>query len=570
MTLTDSSPAHADLTDNGAASAEPAGGYAAALASTDHKNTGRLFVAFGALGALFGVVLAVLVAIENADISAVDLFSFGGESQTFFQAWSLAQISLVFFGLLPMVLGLAIFVVPLQVGASSLTFPRAAAAAFWTWLVGAGMHIASVAIDGGLGDPTSTANAIRGTERDATELALLSFGVVIIALLLALTCVMATIITQRPVGMSLFEVPLFSWSMLVAGGIWVLSLPVLLANVAIAWIDFRGADALLYGSVRVLWDQVSWGVAQPQIFTLAVPVLGIVAETVAVASGRPQKGRGILMFAIGMLGFLSFGAYAQRFFSPEVEGQPLYVITGLLLVVPMLLVLGGLADTIRNGRPKLHAHLVLAVLAMLGLLAAAGIAFVRVLGPALGVIREYDDNALSGLIDPLEDLGGSVAATALAYQVGFAVLVGIAAGVYYWGPKMFGRTLSAGAGILGGLAMLAGGTLFGLALLINGFLHMPERVFDAFAFGGVEEVDAVEALNLVSAIGAAIVALGLLLVIGDLFASSLLGRRGAAADNPWGGHTLEWATSSPPPPGNFAEVPTVTSATPLLTVEEDL
>ena len=136
--------------------------------------------------------------------------------------------------------------------------PRAAAAAFWAWLVGILIHVVTVFADGGLGVPEPLTQFAQGMDPEATELSILSIAMVIVAVLLASITLIATIITQRPQGMTLFELPLFSWSILVATGIWVLTLPIWLGNLMISWVDFKGADALRYGNVENIWDRVSW------------------------------------------------------------------------------------------------------------------------------------------------------------------------------------------------------------------------------------------------------------------------------------------------------------------------
>jgi heme/copper-type cytochrome/quinol oxidase subunit 1 len=552
----------------GAGAVPSAGGLAEVVGTGDHKVVGRLYLVFGLLGAVLGVVLSALVAFENSQLDGIDLFNYGDGIQTFFQAWSLGQTSLLFFGVMPMMVGLALYIVPLQVGAASIAFPRAAAASFWAWLVGAGMHIASVAIDGGLGDPTVRAADLSSNKQDAIELSLLSLGLVVVALMLALVCVVTTVVTQRPKGMTLFEVPLFSWSLLVAGGMWLLAMPVLLANLTLAWVDLRGVDAFDYGQPQSIWAQLSWFMAQPQIFTVAVVALGVLAEVIATSARQPQRMRGLLMTGIGGVGVVSFGAYAQRHFNPGVEGNPLYVVGGLLVVLPMLLVVGGFADTLRRGRIALQAHLVIGLLAALALLAGAAIAVVRVIGPALGVIREYDADALSDVIDPLEDLQGTVAAQALNHQVMFAALLALGAGIYYWGPKIFGRRLHTGVGLLAGLGLLGGGVLYSIPTLINGFLDLPEWVFQTDLVAQVGNRGTIEALSIISGVGAIAVAGGVLLVLADLVITGIFGVGEPAGDDPWGGQTLEWATSSPPPRGNFAAAPEITSPTPLYLPEE--
>ena len=233
------------------------GGLAGVFGTSDHKNIGRLYIFFGLFGGMLALILNILVRFERASIGSVGILDFGSSNQ-FFQTWSLSRTSLLFFCVLPLLIGLATYLVPLQVGATSLSFPRAAALAFWAWLIGILIHVVTVFADGGLGEPNPTSQFAQGMDPEATELSILSIGMVVLALLVGTVCVIATIISQRPQGMTLFELPLFSWSMLVAGSIWILALPIWLSNLAISWVDFLGADALRYGAVENIWGQLSW------------------------------------------------------------------------------------------------------------------------------------------------------------------------------------------------------------------------------------------------------------------------------------------------------------------------
>ncbi|MGI9623897.1 MAG: cbb3-type cytochrome c oxidase subunit I [Acidimicrobiales bacterium] len=573
MTVTEERPeVVAETETEEAANPYEATGFAGALSTGDHKALGRMYVVFGLVGGLLAFVLNFMVSLERTQIDSVSVLDWGGDiNQTFFQAWSLSRTSLLFFCVVPLILGLATYIVPLQVGAPSIAFPRAAAAAFWAWVIGMGIHVATVFVDGGVGRPELPEGftQVQGPDPEAAELSVLSIGMVSIAVLLAAICIMVTVVTQRPEGMTLYDVPLFSWSMLVAGGVWLLSIPVWLANLAIIWGDFRGTDAQLFGQVEQMWGQVGWLWLQPMIFAFAIPVLGIVGEIVPVAVGKRQRGYWVQQASIASLGMLSFGAWVQPYFNPNVTQQALFVVMGLLLIVPILSFFGGLSDTLVKGTPKLTAHFIVGMLAMITLITAAATAALHVLGPALGVVREIDEDWLSGLIDPLEDLQGTVIATAVMQFALVAAVMGAIAGLYYWGPKMFGRTLLAPVGILGGLTVFGGAMVLGIANVVNGFLDEGDHVYLPNAYDDVWDSGAVETFNVIGAIGALLLIAGLALVVVDVLAALF---RGVDEDedmsDPWDGHTLEWATTSPPPIGNFDVAPVVFSEAPLLDVRD--
>ncbi len=572
MTVTETRP-ESDATVDEPVATDPfvATGLAGALGTGDHKALGRLYLYFGLLGGLLSLVLGALVRLERADTTGLDILTFGSNNQ-YFQVWSLSRTAMLFFGVLPLLIGLATYIVPLQVGAPSIAFPRAAAAAFWTWLVAISIHVVTVFVDGGLGYPTlgqgGNSGAL-GPNADATQLSMLSIGLVVVAILLATICIVTTVICQRPVGMSLYETPLFSWSMLVAGGIWLLALPVWLANLAIAWVDFRGADALRYGNVREMWFQLDWLWSQPMIFAFAIPVLGIVGDIVPVAAASRQRRYGIQQAAIGLFAAVSFGAFAQPYFAPSVTDQAVFVVMSLLLTVATLGFLGGLGDTLARGKAAFSAQLATGIMAILAVLLGAAVAALRVSGAAIGAVQEIDSSWLLKATNWLDDLRGTTVLTGVVDLVLGAAVIGAVAGLYYWAPKMFGRRLTGPLGALAGLAMFGGAVLAGGSNVVAGMLHEGDRVFTPGAYDLVTETNAVEVLNIVGFVGVVLVGAGLVLVLLDLIVAIGLGKGSAeAADDPWNGHTLEWATDSPPPLGNFPVAPVATSERPLLDAKE--
>ena len=540
------------------------GGLAGVFGTSDHKNIGRLYIFFGLFGGMLALILNILVRFERASIGSVSILDFGSSNQ-FFQTWSLSRTSLLFFCVIPLLIGLATYLVPLQVGAPSLSFPRAAALAFWAWLIGILIHVVTVFADGGLGEPNPTSQFAQGMDPEATELSILSIGMVVLALLVGTVCVISTIISQRPQGMTLFELPLFSWSMLIAGSIWILALPIWLSNLAISWVDFLGADALRYGAVENIWHQLSWLWSQPMIFAFAIPVLGIAGDIIPVSSGVSQRQYRIQQIAIGAMGALSFGAFAQPFFNPDVANQAVFVVMGILVLIPVLVFMGGLADTSIRGNLSFSAHLVLSVVGMLALLVAAAASAFHVSGPAIGAIQEINDSWLDGLITWLRDVHGTVMATAVMEHALIASFIGVVAGLYYWSPKIFGHQLNRNAGTLSAITLLGGLVLSGGSNIINGILDEGDEVFNSSAYEGVWDTDAVEFFNIVGAIGSVLLLAGVGLVVLDLTISVIL-RKGNTenANDPWGGHTLEWSTDSPPPTGNFSDAPVVDNERPLL------
>jgi cytochrome c oxidase subunit I len=530
------------------------GGLAALVGSGDPRAVGKLFVGTSLLFLAVSGVAGLLVGFEQIDVT-----SFDGVLGTdaFAQVDTFEWVTGIFLGLLPLMIGLATAVVPLQVGASTVAFPRASAAAYWGYLVSGGLIIASYVVNGG---PF-------GGDEGGAALFVVSLVAALAALSVATLSVVTTVISLRAPGMSLRKTPLFSWSMLVAGSIWLLTLPVLAGILVFSYLDLTYGQLLLSDDAvgagwiysDLLWDRIVWMLWQPAVYSLAIPALGIVADIVPVFAQRRHKRHLGAMVLVGLFGALTFGAWTQL---PVDAVQPdsvasvpwLYegpwIAVSVLAVLPMLGLLGLWTGTLFAGRPRLGGPLLCALISgalLLGALAA-------------GVGTVVEDL----------DLVGTTWQTGQLYLVFFAVLVAGLGGLAYWAPKLYGSTLPDGlVSLAAGLFLLAAGAV-AIPLGIAGLLDQPRWLArDAEGRGFAEimqgfsssDVDTIEVLNLVAAIGGAVaLAAGSLAILAVVRAA--LSRR-HAGDDPWRGHTLEWTTSSPPPVGNFASLLEVTSEAPL-------
>lgn len=534
MTVTETRPE--TTADEAEALPEPAPtsrGLPAVLGSGDHKVVGRLWIAFSFLFALVGLGTAVLLDAEGADLGSYSILG----TDTFFQVFTLYRVVAVFLVVIPLFIGIATYVVPLQVGARSIALPRAAAAAFWTWLVAGGIVVASYAINGGPG----------GGEADGVDLWVVSFGLLLVALVAASISIATTVLAERVEGMTLTRIPLFAWSMLVAASVWILSLPVLGANLLVIYLDHRYGQQL-FGVDADIWPQVAWAFNQPQIYAAAIPALGVIGEIFPVAcGGRPRYRQGA-MIAIGLFGILAFGAWAQPYFNAEARDDILFIGVALAAVLPVLALLSVVGETARANRPSLNAPFVLANAALLLLLGATVAGAVAVIEPL-------------GLLDTTFSTG-QMNLTLLA-----ALVAGLA-GLWYWMPKIAGAPAANGAGYLSALAVLGGAALVALGNLWSGLLDQPQVLT-----GDYSPRDGVEVLNLASAAGFALVLLGVVIAALALVGAARKGQVTDPADredDPWGGQTLEWATSSPPPWNNFTDDPgPVLTASPLLDAAEE-
>jgi heme/copper-type cytochrome/quinol oxidase subunit 1 len=405
--------------------------------------------------------------------------------------------------------------------------------AFWGWLLGSVMVLAGYAINGGPG----------GGRPKAVDLSFMGLAFVIAAICVASICVLTTIIAMRTAGLWMSRLPLFSWSMVVAGSLWLFTLPVLLGNVLLVYIDHHYGSGTVLGSSE--WVQLSWLFCQPAMFVVAIPALGAISDVLATLSGNRLPLRGVMMFAIGAFGVLSFGAWAQMAFAPDIMNEALYTAMGVLIVLPVLFLVGAWATTLRAGKPLLKSPLLFA-------LGAALLALLSAFGGAVYVIKQAElhnkawfDNSLAA---------PPFATGELLLVVGVAVLAALGA-LVYWSPKIFGRFANDGVAKLAALVALVGALLAGLPLMVYGFALKVSSLKDADSF-----------LNGLSAVGAGVLGLAVLLVVVALVMGS---GDESPADDAWGvGQSLEWATASPPVPGNFGQLGRVSSAEPLLDIAE--
>lgn len=508
MAMTETRPAAGAETAPVAAAAplEPAG-LAGWLSTSDHKRVGRMWIVTSLVFLLVGGVLGELLGAERLD-SGVDLL----EDGTFPQIYTLHAEAAVLLFLVPFFVGLATYLVPLQVGSPEIAFPRGSATAYWGYLISGLLLCASYVADGG----------ITGTTPTAVDLYLLSLVLVVASIALGALSAVTTVMTMRAPGLTLLRTPMFSWSVLVGGGLLLLELPVFVARVVELFIGHH------YGGELGSYDGIAWLWAQPTVYLAGVFAAGVLLEVVTTLASRPLRFAVAGIGVIGLLGILSIGGWVL---DGEATDDLLFVGMGVAAVLPALALLGILADTARAGTLRLAAPLVLAL----------GSALLLLAGAAAGAV---------GVIEPLE-LAGTTWASGQEHLVllGAGTLAAFAA-LWFWAPKIWGAPLSDTAGYVVALLVLGGSVLLAGPDLYNG-------AFEDLARGAVEfdETDTTNALNAVSLAGGALSALGAIVAVGAVAAAGR--KRGTAEADPWGGSTFEWTTASPPPAHNFDETPEV-------------
>lgn len=514
-------------------------------ALSDHKTIGKLFLVASVTFAVVGGALGLLMRAQVPDAGS------------YRQLFTLHGVVMIFLFLLPAWLGLASAVVPLQVGARRVAFPRTHALSFWLFVAGAAMVISSPlvsdVVSGWTLDSPLPVGDTSGGRGQGPELLILGLILVAVAAVATAANLIVTMLQLRAPELSLRRIPLFSWSVLVSSAVMLMALPVLIGALMMLFVDrhYGGqifSSAANKGGDPLLWPRLFWFGAYPLLWALVIPALGAMCEIIPVFARRTLASHSRAVAAIGAIGVLALAGWGSEI--PELA-PPLFALGALAVLAPVAAVLLNILGTLRGTQ-----------------VAGMGSKPVR-LGsvPPLAVLTGITVAAagLMGALVSAIDAGGSTHfstwSVATQHLLFFGVsVVGVLAATHFWAPKLWGRHLAEGAG------------KFSLLALVGG-LHLAFLPMFLLGLGGAAAGEAGSGsspLEAISTAGAFALAFGLLLFAANFLTSAVAGWGREAEADPWGGFTLEWATSSPPPPHNFDELPALASATPLLDVASQL
>jgi cytochrome c oxidase subunit 1 len=500
------------------------------LLTLDHKRIGVLYLVLITACLLLGGVFALVVRLH--------LWTPGGalvSNDAYNRMFTLHGAVMIFLFVIPGIpSALGNFVVPLQVGAKDVAFPRVNLLSFWLFTAGAALFVATLVV-GGLDTgwtlyPPYSLESSRGL-----GILLALSGVFLAGFSSILTGVnfIATIHRMRAPGMGWFDLPLFLWALYATGIIQIFATPVLGITVALGFLErlfHLGIFMPEYGGDPVLFQHFFWFYSHPAVYIMILPAMGIVSEVVSVFSRKPIFGyRFIAMssIAIALIGFFVWGHH--MFVSGQSRWSNLvFSFLTLLVAIPSAIKTFNWLATMYKGAIVLKTPMIY-VLSFFAIFGVGGLT-----GLFLG--------ALATDI-PLHDTYFVVAHFHFV-MVG-SVLIAFLAGLHYWWPKITGRMYGERTGIASAILVFAGFNLTFIPQFLVGVAGMPRRYATyAARFQG---------MNRLSTVGAVVLSLGLALALYGLLASL---RRGARAPaNPWGAASLEWSAASPPVPDNFESPP---------------
>jgi cytochrome c oxidase subunit 1 len=511
------------------------------VTTVDHKKLGIMYV----IMAVFFLVVAGCEAMLMRWQLLVPRSTFLGPD-TFNQLFTMHGTTMVFFMGMPILIGIANYLLPLMVGARDMAFPRLNALGFWSTLFGALLAYFSFATGGApaIGwfayAPLTEATFARSAAIDFWALGLIVSGVGTIT---AGVNFIATILGMRAPGMTLRKLPFFAWTMLATAMQILLAIPPLTVCLIMVLLD-RNLGSHFFdpqnGGSALLWQHMFWFFGHPEVYILILPVFGMVTEIIPVFSRKVLFGYEFMAAATMGIAFISLGVWAHHMFCVGMSrtADMFFAATSLLVSVPTGIKFFNWLATMYGGRISFASPM----------LFACGFLSMFLIGGLTGIML-----ALTPFDFQLSDSYFVVGHFHWVLIGG--TLFGVFAAIYYWYPKVTGRMLSERLARWQFWLLYIGFLLTFGPMHISGFLGMPRRIF---TYDGARGWDF---WNWLSTVGALVQAPSYLIFLYNVITSLWKGQ--PAGDNPWDAWTLEWATTSPPPSYNFEVVPTVHSRRPL-------
>jgi cytochrome c oxidase subunit 1 len=546
-------------------------GIGAWLTTTDHKRIGLLYMftafIYFLLGGLEALLIRTQLAAANLQVLSPELYD---------QIFTMHGTTMIFLFVMPMTTGIGNYIVPLMIGAKDMAFPRLNAFGYWMVALG-GLFMYSSFLLGAapnagwfsyapLTEATpSCVNAGITLGQAATQAAAqaaaagqqgcfapgpnMDFWIIGVNLLGIASIsgginFIVTMLRLRTPGLTINRMPLFCWMTLITSFLLVFAMPSLTVASFFLLFDrhigthFYQASA---GGDPVLWQHLFWSFGHPEVYILILPAFGIISEVLPVFSGKPIFGYTFVAWSGVAIGFLSFTVWAHHMFAVGLPpiAQAFFASTTTLIAIPTAVKIFNWVATTWRGKLRFNVPMLFA----LGFVVMFLIGGLN--GAALAVVPfDYQVTDTYFVVSHIH------------YVLFGGAALGIFAGLYYWWPKFFGRRLNERLGQIHFWIWLIGLNLAFFPMHLLGLLGMPRRQY-TFAPGLGWDL-----LNLISSIGAFLIAIGALVFIWNAIIT--LRKPKDMPSDPWDAFTLEWAASSPPPPDNFEEpLPVVRSRRPL-------
>ena len=505
------------------------------IGTVDHKRIGTLYGITAFIWFIIGGLeaLAMRAQIASAENDLID-------PETYNQLFTMHGTTMVFLVIMPLSAAFFNWLIPLQIGARDVAFPRLNALSYWIFLAGSliinASWITGNAPNGGWFGyaPYSGATFNPGLGMTYWVVGLNILGVASIAAGLNF---IVTIINMRAPGMGMFKIPIFTWMTLITSILIVLAMPILaVAGIQLQTDRVYGTHFFnsLGGGDPVMWQHIFWLFGHPEVYILILPAMGIVSEVLPTFARKPLFGYPFVVFAGAAIAFMGWFVWSHHMFTvglgPAVNTA--FAISTMLIAVPTGVKIFNWLGTLWGGNIRLNTPMLFSI----------------------SFIAMFTIGGLSGVIhaSPPTDSQQQDTYFVVAhfhYVLVGGALLGIFSGIYFWWPKFTGWFLNEKLGIANWFLMMVGFNLTFAPQHWLGMDGMPRRIYTYAENMGWENS------NLASSIGGFILGLGILVFIINVFYSKM--NKKMAGSDPWDGRTLEWSTTSPPPPHDFDVIPQV-------------
>ncbi len=510
------------------------------LRTTDHKLIGKMYLTTSLAFFAVGGVLALLMRIELARPGMQFL-----TPEQYNQLFTMHGTVMLLFFATPIVFAFANLILPLQIGAPDVAFPRLNAFSYWLYLFGALLAMSGFVTPGGAADAGWTLYAPLNNELNSpgagTDLWIIGLAIAGLGTILGAVNMVTTVITLRAPGMTMFRLPIFVWNIMVTSLLILLAFPILTAALLVLWID-RHMHAQVFEPANggaILWQHLFWFFGHPEVYIIALPFFGIVTEVIPVFSRKPLFGYKGMVLATLSIAALSLTVWAHHMFTTGAVLLPFFSVMTFLIAVPTGIKFFNWIGSMWRGAVTFETPMLFAV----------GFLVTFLFGGLTGVL----------LASPPVDfhVADSYFVVAHFHYVLFGTIVfAVFSGIYFWFPKYAGRYMDERLGKLHFWLTFVG---FHMTFLVQHWLGakgMPRRYADYLPSDGFT------GLNTFSTIGSFVLGFSMVPFAYNLYKSYRFGEI-VTADDPWGhGNSLEWATSCPPPRHNFTSIPRIRSERP--------
>ncbi len=503
------------------------------LTTVDHKKIGIMYFVFSFVFFLLGGILALIIRMELA-LPGMQFVT----QEEYNQFFTMHGTTMIFLGIIPMLAAFSNYVVPLQVGARDMAFPRLNALALWMFFFSGLLMYCSFPL-GQVATGGWTAYAPLTTAEYSPDLGMniwimAAYGVGTSSILGAINLVV-TILNMRAPGMGLNQMSLLTWTVLVQSIMIIFATPALAGALILLFIQ-RNLGAPFFGPQGdpVLYQHMFWFYSHPAVYIMILPAMGIISEVIPVFSRKPIFGYKMIAYSTMAIAVLGFVVWAHHMFTAGIgtDLQLFFMIASMVIAVPTGVKIFSWVFTLWGGSIEFKTPLLFAI----------GFIVTFTLGGISGIF-----NAIVPIDTQIHDTYYIVAH--LHYVLFGGSILGMFAGIYFWFPKVTGRMYSEFLGKVQFWIMIIGMNLTFFPMHFLGLMGMPRRYADYPAGLGWE------LNNMLATLGAFMIAVSIFPLLWNVAYSMVKGR--TAGSDPWQANSLEWWTSSPPPSYNFLEIPTV-------------